>query len=81
MGLSKDVTPHTLRHTFASRLVMGGVDLRTVQELGGWKELDMVVRYAHMSPSHKADAVERIMEQKPGSIPLRYSLHRDRASS
>ena len=80
-GLGRDVTPHTLRHTFASRLVMAGVDLRTVQELGGWKELGMVLRYAHLSPSDKADAVERIIEKKPGSIPLRYSLQRDRASS
>lgn len=56
----KDVTPHTLRHTFASRLVMAGVDLRTVQELGGWAKLDMVQRYAHLSPSHKQQAVERI---------------------
>jgi len=54
------VTPHTLRHTFASRLVMAGVDLRTVQELGGWQTLAMVERYAHLSPAHKAHAVERI---------------------
>jgi integrase len=32
----KDVTPHVLRHTFASRLAMKGVDPRTIQELGGW---------------------------------------------
>jgi len=55
-----DVTPHALRHTFASRLVMAGVDLRTVQELGGWSSLELVQRYAHLSPGHKAEAVERI---------------------
>ncbi len=44
------VTWHALRHTFASRLVAAGVDLRTVQELGGWRTLSMVQRYAHLSP-------------------------------
>ena len=51
---------HTLRHTFASRLAMAGVDLRTIQELGGWHSLQMVERYSHLSPNHKAQAVERI---------------------
>jgi integrase len=59
------VTPHVLRHTFASRLAMAGYDVRTIQELGGWKELAMVQRYAHLSPSHKAEAVERIAENSP----------------
>jgi site-specific recombinase XerD len=36
------------------------VDLRTIQELGGWASLKMVERYTHLSPTHKADAVERI---------------------
>jgi integrase len=54
------VTPHVLRHTFASRLAMAGVDLRTIQELGGWRSLKMVERYAHLSPSHKAEAVARL---------------------
>lgn len=61
----KGVTPHTLRHTFASRLVMEGVDPRTVQELGGWQTLSMVERYAHLSPAHKAQAVERIVSKIP----------------
>lgn len=56
------VTPHVLRHTFASKLAMAGVDLRTIQELGGWKELKMVERYAHLNPTHKAAAVERLVE-------------------
>jgi integrase len=47
-----DVTPHTLRHTFASRLAMKGVDLPTIMELGGWKSLSMVQRYSHLSPKH-----------------------------
>jgi len=51
---------HALRHTCASRLVAAGVDLRTVQELGGWKTLSMVQRYAHLSPGHLVAAVERI---------------------
>jgi site-specific recombinase XerD len=54
------VTPHVLRHTFASRLVMAGVNLRAVQELGGWSSLDLVQRYAHLSDAHKAEAVELI---------------------
>jgi integrase len=55
-----DLTPHTLRHTFASRLAMAGVGLRTIQELGGRKEIRMVERYAHLSDQHKAEAIERI---------------------
>jgi site-specific recombinase XerD len=55
------VTWHALRHTFASRLVAAGVDLRTVQELGGWRTLSMVQRYAHLSPGHLVAAVERIV--------------------
>jgi site-specific recombinase XerD len=40
---------------------MAGVDPRTVQELGGWKTLGMVQRYAHLSPNHLAAAVERLV--------------------
>jgi integrase len=55
-----DVTPHVLRHTFASRLAMMGVPLRSIQELGGWRSLKMVERYAHLSPEYQADAVEKL---------------------
>ena len=59
------VSLHTLRHTFASRLVMAGVDLRTVQELGGWSDLSMVQRYAHLNQNHKAQAIEKIVRPIP----------------
>jgi integrase len=61
-------TWHGNRHTFASRLVMAGVDLRTVQVLGGWKTFKMVERYAHLSPGHLHAAVERLApERVPGA--------------
>jgi len=44
---------------------MAGVDLRTIQELGGWQKLEMVERYAHLSPCHKAEAIERIARNSP----------------
>jgi site-specific recombinase XerD len=55
------VTWHTLRHTFASRLVMAGVDLKTVQDLMGHKTIAMTARYAHLSPAHKLSALERLV--------------------
>ena len=53
-----DVTLHTFRHTFASHLVMAGVDLMTVKELLGHKSIKMTERYSHLSPNHKAKAVK-----------------------
>ncbi len=54
---------HDLRHTFASQLVMSGVDLKTVQELLGHKSIEMTMRYSHLSPSHKKRAVEILDRQ------------------
>jgi site-specific recombinase XerD len=57
-----DFTWHCLRHTFASRLVMAGVDIRTVQELMGHKTIQMTVRYAHLAPKHQLAAVEKLCD-------------------
>ncbi|MGD0941280.1 MAG: site-specific integrase [Terracidiphilus sp.] len=54
-------TWHCNRHTFASRLVMAGVDLRTVAELLGHRTLQMVMRYSHLAPEHQASAVDRLV--------------------
>jgi integrase len=61
-------TWHCLRHTFASRLVMKGEGLRTVQELMGPKTIQMTVRYAHLAPSHQLAAVQRLCEGESATV-------------
>ena len=60
----KEYTWHCNRHTFASRLVMAGVDLRTVAQLMGHKTIQMTMRYAHLAPDHQQNAVERLVTNK-----------------
>lgn len=63
----KDLTKvHTLRHTFASHLVMAGVDLPTIQKLMGHSDIETTMLYAHLAPEHLSNAVNK--------LPIRY-LH------
>jgi len=56
----ENVSIHTFRHTFASYLIMNGVDLVTVKELLEHRDITTTMRYAHLVPGHKHWAVNRI---------------------
>jgi len=54
---------HDLRHTFATRLVQGGVGIDEVQRLGRWRNVSMVMRYAH----HHSESLRSSIEVMDGS--------------
>jgi site-specific recombinase XerD len=56
----KRVTPHTLRHVFASELLRSGANLRQIQELLGHKHLDSTQRYTRVTAHELRGAVKRL---------------------
>jgi len=55
-----DFTPHDCRHTWATWHYRANRDLTALMELGGWKSVDMVMRYAHVNTSHLAGSINRL---------------------
>ena len=59
------ITPHDLRHTWATWFYAETRDLRALMELGGWKSMAMVLRYAHVNPDHLQAQIDSL----PGGAP------------
>src|SRR5213080_158164 len=64
-----DLHFHDLRHTFASQFVMAGGDLYILKEILGHKSITMTQRYAHLSPSYKIKAIDRMNTLWAGATP------------
>jgi integrase len=72
---------HDTRHTAASRLVMAGVDLYTVKEILGHKTITMTQRYAHLSPGHQRQALERLADRRACSPDSQVTCDRESRTS
>lgn len=68
LGADTQVVPHILRHTCASRLVQGGVDIRRVQMWLGHQTLQMTMRYAHLA-TNDLDGCVTVLEYRPPAQP------------
>src|SRR5206468_684243 len=66
----REIGWHALRHTFASHLVMRGVPLKAVQELLGHRDIRTTMRYAHLAPGARREAVESLSRRAGARRPI-----------